>query len=383
MEKGFDIADSIADLIGGDATPEQLRRLDLWLEESEDNRRLFESLMDEDSLTRRADALGRDGLEEAFARVRKGKGRKVRRVRLQKAVVAASLLLLIVGSGLFIGRRGSTDLPASGDLISANHKRALITLTSGEQILLDGRDTLLSDDLMTIRIAGDGSVVYENAQAGDEAADPGMWYNTMETGMGMEYQLTLADGTKVWMNVESKLRYPVKFTGDTRTVELTGEAYFDVRHDATMPFIVKTPRAEVNVLGTEFCVRDYSDESYRATLVQGSVAVKDHDERLHVIVPGQQVCIGADGVEVLDVETIRFTSWKDGYFAFHQATVEEIMRTLSRWYDIDYVFANGNAAGTRLTARIRKYEDLDTVLDILSRTGDVDFSHSGREVTIK
>lgn len=204
----------------------------------------------------------------------------------------------------------------------------------------------------------------------------------MEVPQGAEYHLTLGDGTKVWLNSGTKLRYPVKFTGDVRFVELNGEAYFDVKRDEALPFVVKTSRSEVMVLGTEFCVKDYANQVNQTTLVSGSVSVKDFRGQSYVIVPGQQVCIDQDSSRVLDVETLYFTSWKDGYFMFDQATLERIMDELARWYNFDYFFANAEARNMMLTARIKKYDNIDTVLDILSRTGDIRFSRKGNTITI-
>ena len=165
-------------------------------------------------------------------------------------------------------------------------------------------------------------------------------------------------------------------------MELSGEAYFDVKRDEALPFVVKTSRSEVMVLGTEFCVKDYVNQVNQTTLVSGSVSVKDFRGQSYVIVPGQQVCIDQDSSRVLEVETLYFTSWKDGYFMFDQATLERIMDELARWYNFDYFFANAEARNMMLTARIKKYDNIDTVLDILSRTGDIRFSRKGNTITI-
>ena len=200
--------------------------------------------------------------------------------------------------------------------------------------------------------------------------------------VGQKAEVSLPDGTKVWLNSGTKLRYPVKFTGDVRFVELSGEAYFDVKRDEALPFVVKTSRSEVMVLGTEFCVKDYVNQVNQTTLVSGSVSVKDFRGQSYVIVPGQQVCIDQDSSRMLEVETLYFTSWKDGYFMFDQATLERIMDELARWYNFDYFFANAEARNMMLTARIKKYDNIDTVLDILSRTGDIRFSRKGNTITI-
>ena len=165
-------------------------------------------------------------------------------------------------------------------------------------------------------------------------------------------------------------------------VELSGEAYFDVVHDEKAPFIVKTSRSTITVLGTEFGVRDYEGKANLTTLVQGRVAVCDSMNKSYVIYPGQQVIIDERGTTVEDVETAYFTSWKDGYFTFNQATLGDIMDELSQWYDFDCFFTNATVTNLRLTARLKKYDDINVLLDILSDTGDVCFSRKGRAITV-
>jgi len=280
---------------------------------------------------------------------------------------------------LYKGREAGVKSEIDQGVISGGTNKALLTLSTGKQILLDKQDTLLQSDITRIRVASDKGVTYESID-GDSLIQ--LAYNTMEIPPRAEFQLVLSDGTKVWLNAGSKLRYPERFVGDERQVELNGEAYFDVVHDEKAPFIVKTSRSTITVLGTEFGVRDYEGKANLTTLVQGRVAVCDSMNKSYVIYPGQQVIIDERGTTVEDVETAYFTSWKDGYFTFNQATLGDIMDELSQWYDFDCFFTNTTVTNLRLTARLKKYDDINVLLDILSDTGDVCFSRKGRAITV-
>lgn len=380
MDKNFDIADCIVAFIKGIATPEQMVRLDVWLEESDENRRLLASLLDESVYEQRREEWGQLELNESFENVRKERNRRVRLRNMRRIAVAVSVLLLVTVGGTWLGK-GDRDTVGHFQPTTETgvRGRALLTLSTGERVVLSQQDTLLQSEEISIRVNRAGEAVYETK---DSVVPSSTTYNIMEVPQGAEFHLTLGDGTKVWLNSGTRLRYPVKFTGDVRFVELSGEAYFDVKRDEALPFVVKTSRSEVMVLGTEFCVKDYVNQVNQTTLVSGSVSVKDFRGQSYVIVPGQQVCIDQDSSRVLEVETLYFTSWKDGYFMFDQATLERIMDELARWYNFDYFFANAEARNMMLTARIKKYDNIDTVLDILSRTGDIRFSRKGNTITI-
>ena len=298
----------------------------------------------------------------------------------QLSLVASIAVLVVVCSVmLYKGQEAGVKSEIDQGVISGGTNKALLTLSTGEQILLDKQDTLLQSDITRIRVASDKGVTYESIE-GDSSIQ--LAYNTMEIPPRAEFQLVLSDGTKVWLNAGSKLRYPERFVGDERQVELSGEAYFDVVHDEKAPFIVKTSRSTITVLGTEFGVRDYEGKANLTTLVQGRVAVCDSMNKSYVIYPGQQVIIDERGTTVEDVETAYFTSWKDGYFTFNQATLGDIMDELSQWYDFDCFFTNATVTNLRLTARLKKYDDINVLLDILSDTGDVCFSRKGRAITV-
>ncbi|WP_099292816.1 FecR family protein [Butyricimonas sp. Marseille-P3923] len=382
MDKNFEIADIIVAFIKNEATPRQISVLDDWINESEANKRLFISLLDEVAFEQRLDRSRVLELEDAFGKVR-ARVRKSKRGYWRYVAVAASVAVVVAIGGImayWVGIPEKQGIVTRQQSISVGKSRAFLTLGTGEKVALESQDTLLRGKAMNIRIQENGEVFYEMA---DSIAPAEVEYNIMETPRGAEFQLVLSDGTKVWLNAGTKLRYPVKFIGKERRVELTGEAYFDVTRDEDVPFVVETSRSAVTVLGTEFCVRDYAGEANLTTLVQGSVSVEDQRGNAYLIRPGQQVNIGKEDSRVLDVETIYFTSWKDGYFIFNEATLSEIMSELSKWYDFDCFFLNPDAGNERLTARLKKYDDISVILDILSRTGNIQFTQKGRAITVR
>ncbi|MBC5621079.1 FecR family protein [Butyricimonas hominis] len=382
MDKNFEIADIIVAFIKNEATPRQISVLDDWINESEANKRLFISLLDEVAFEQRLSSPSMLEVEDAFGKVR-ARVRKSKRGYWRYVAVAASVAVVVAIGGImayWVGIPEKQGIVTRQQSISVGKSRAFLTLGTGEKVALESQDTLLRGKAMNIRIQENGEVFYEMA---DSIAPAEVEYNIMETPRGAEFQLVLSDGTKVWLNAGTKLRYPVKFIGKERRVELTGEAYFDVTRDEDVPFVVETSRSAVTVLGTEFCVRDYAGEANLTTLVQGSVSVEDQRGNAYLIRPGQQVNIGKEDSRVLDVETIYFTSWKDGYFIFNEATLSEIMSELSKWYDFDCFFLNPDAGNERLTARLKKYDDISVILDILSRTGNIQFTQKGRAITVR
>jgi len=182
-----------------------------------------------------------------------------------------------------------------------------------------------------------GQLVYKT----DNSVKTAIGYNTMTTPKGRQFQLVLPDGSKVWLNAASSIRYPTVFTGNERKVEVTGEAYFEVVKNSTSPFRVKiNDEAEVEVLGTHFNVNSYmNEESINTTLLEGSVSVKNSSGKL-ILQPGQQARVaGNEKIKLFaEVDVEKVMAWKNGVFNFQDATLEEVMRQLERWYDIDVVY---------------------------------------------
>ena len=224
-----------------------------------------------------------------------------------------------------------------------------------------------------------GQLAYKPLQGkASEAA-----YNTLATPKGGQYTITLSDGTRVWLNAASSLRFPAAFTGRTRVVELTGEGYFEVAKDPTMPFKVKAKGMEVEVLGTHFNINAYADENtVNTTLLEGSVKVAKGNENKK-IKPGQQAVIRDNGdlsiVNAINVEEV--IAWKNNEFRFEHIKVSKIMRQVARWYDVEIEYEK-NVPDVELSGIISRKEEVSQLLEILEATHKIQFQLSGNKIMV-
>ena len=208
-------------------------------------------------------------------------------------------------------------------------------------------------------------------------------YARLTTARKGQYKLTLPDGTAVWLNAESSLRYPLTFTGKERVVELQGEAYFEVKHNAQKPFIVQTPNQRLKVLGTVFNVSDYPNEEQTVTtLVQGKVSLSSPlSQGEQVLHPDKQAVLNQRGYQIADVDVRAFTAWKENEFRFKATPLPEVMRQLERWYDLDIDYAQV-PKDIRIHALIRRDKKLSSVLYALEQTTNIKFRREGRRLVL-
>ncbi|MDR2131399.1 MAG: DUF4974 domain-containing protein [Odoribacteraceae bacterium] len=306
--------------------------------------------------------------------------RLLRKARLL-ARCAAGILLL---AGAFFAIRWSLSSPSplpTPLLISRETNHALLVLANNRSITLHQAvlDTIVADSFMRIINAGNRLVYDTERQEGEDAG-----HNRLIVPVGGEYQVQLADGTLAFLNSGTELRYPERFTGTSREVYLEGEAWFEVKADASAPFIVHAGEMEIRALGTDFNVLAREQlTTLQVTLVSGSVEVADDKQRLR-IVPGQQAVYDKQERRLVarEVETALYTSWKDGYYTFNRASLEEIMTTLSLWYGIDVHFRDEAVRHMEFTGRLKRYEDAARFLEMLGETRDVQFDIRGNNVTI-
>ena len=207
-------------------------------------------------------------------------------------------------------------------------------------------------------------------------------YHTLIVGRGGEYQLTLSDGTIVWLNSESSLRYPVHFNGDRREVELKGEGFFQVSRNEAMPFYVKSEGFDVEVLGTSFNIMNYVDEQYAwVTLASGKLKV-NRGECHTIIYPNQQVEIGENDFKIHEVDSRYYTSWIESKFMFDDESLDMIVRKLARWYNLDYEFRDSTLMSTRFSGQLLKYDDITKAFELLELTTDVHFTINQETIQI-
>ena len=212
----------------------------------------------------------------------------------------------------------------------------------------------------------------------------GLIYNTLTVPRCCEYRMVLADGTQVWLNSDSELRFPVNFTGNERRVFLKGEAFFQVAKDEMKPFRVETGALEIEALGTQFDVSAYQDDGkWMTTLVEGRVRVSDKDARQTCILePGKQALLHNNMLTVSDVNVEEITGWKEGRFVFRNMTMENIARQLERWYDVEIGFPDVMVRYYRFTGVMKRYNRLSQLIEMIEETTDVKFQVNGRDVKI-
>jgi len=266
--------------------------------------------------------------------------------------------------------------------------KAMLKLSNGSTVVLnDDKMQHIARDGGADIMKQDGKLSFnkENTDAGKSLKNTyTLSYNSLITPRGGQYQLQMADGTKVWLNSASQLQFPAVFTGNERRVKLSGEAYFEVAKNAKMPFIVEVASSEVKVLGTHFNIRAYADDDItpvEATLLEGSIKFT-HAEKSLILTPGEQVSVGANGVVALskDVDTDDIIAWKKGFFHFEKRRLDFIMRELARWYDIEVVYKDQNDAS--FFAEMPKNTNLSDALKALQLTGKVKFAVDGKKVTV-
>lgn len=309
------------------------------------------------------------------------------KIRLWPRIAAAAAVLIVVGSGLFyLQQRSPEHLTANvykNDVAPGGNK-AMLTLADGSKISLDeaANHQLATQSGTKITKTAAGQLVYATADQ-TQAAESSL--NTISTPRGGQYQVTLADGTKVWLNASSSLTYPSGFVNTKlRQVMLKGEAYFEVAKDKLHPFLVKTDRQTVKVLGTHFNISSYEDDqTTKTTLLEGLVSVNrtDSDQEAKVIHPGQQAVFNGNVIAVKEANTEEAMAWKNGYFRFNDEDIKSVMRKLSRWYNID-VHYEGEVSQEGFTGKISRFKPISEVLNALESTKTIHFRVEGRRVTV-
>jgi len=297
------------------------------------------------------------------------------------SAAAAVLLLVLAGSWWLRTANKPPIAQQSVKDIGPGGNKATLTLANGAVIVLeDAKNGALSKQgAVTIIKLKSGQLAYNNGKTqGNEPAA----LNTLATPRGGQYQVTLPDGTIVWLNSESSITFPTSFTGKNREVALKGEAYFEVAAKVKQPFMVKVNKMEVQVLGTSFNLMAYADEqTVKTTLVEGAVKVAEENKTV-VLKPGQQAQTDNNGeIKVVKADLDATIAWKNGLFTFNDATIEDVMRQLGRWYDMEIVYPEG-IPQDHFRGEMFRNENMSSVLKILAASG-VNFSVQGRRIVVK
>lgn len=340
-------------------------------------RQLLNSSMEDTAIPFRADAKKEEHIRQLMGKISPNTTPVVHRTHFLRRnwFRYAAAITLLLGAGTYFLLKPATDTGIVKEdhdrlikTIQPGKDRAILTLADGSTILLDsaGNGAIAQQGNTRIMKDADGKIVY----GPNGSADAVTMMNTMQTPRGGKYQLTLPDGTKVWLNAASSITFPVAFNAQERKVTITGEAYFEVASDKSRPFSVSGGRANVQVLGTFFNINAYDDErDLKVTLLNGSVKVEDlQSMTTTLLAPGQQAQLGASLTTTKTADISQVMAWKNDLFNFEDLGLADAMRQISRWYDIKVVYENG-VPKTQLWGKMSRNTSFERMLRNLKDIG--------------
>ncbi len=376
------MSDVVRRLLWGEVTEEEREQ---WMREVEEAHcgEVLERLSDEGYVDRRLAGYKTWDEKEAFRRfveeVERIKKRRQLRRRMAWSAVAAGVACL-VGVALLLVPERQVELPVvevRNEVVVPGSTKATLRLAGGETVDIRGDSMQITGKGKSHILYAGGKLTYAKKEKVAELV-----YNELEVPVAGECSLVLDDGTQVWVNADSRLKYPVQFVGEERKVFLEGEAYFIVAKDS-LPFVVSTSRGDIRVLGTTFNVKSYDEEvAMQATLVEGKVLVAQGQKEME-LAPGEQGTVTDAGImakRAVDVD--EFVGWRKGIYVFKKQPLEDIMRDLSRWYGVSVFFQNEGLKQVSFTGNLKRYDNINEFLDVLQRTGDVKYRINNNTVII-
>lgn len=384
----FEIAGWIAKSMAGELSEKEKKLLDDWKMASLGNRQLYDRIVERETRSLKKErfrsfdkVVGWQGYVRRLER-KKWAFRRLRIV-LRYAVVLIVPLGIAISLLLSKGREGTVLLDPG--VIKPGESRAELVLSTGEVVdlaeesgqILKGRNTVIKNE---------GNILSFEDVRDTESVDSVM-YNEVIVPSGGEYQLVLSDGTVVYLNSKTRIRFPECFTGNGREVEVVGEAFFEVKRNEHEPFVVKTGHYDITVLGTSFNVMAYSGENISSTtLVDGSVLISGEDiGESRTLRPNEQLVLDcqAGKVDVKSVNVSYVTAWKDGMFRFRDERLEEIMRVVERWYNVVVRFEDDGLKDLRFGFNMSRHETINPVLQVFELNGKVSIIKDGKVLTVR
>ena len=384
INQHFYIARLIARYLSDEIGEEEQAVLTRWRNESLENERLFQEICKEENIKQNMQKRQTFHAEDGW----EGVQRKIQRHRFRHRILnickyAAIFIFPVVIATVAIYKSGNEPQPLSqaAEQIVPGGKKAVLILDNGEAIDLKSTFGVeLKEKDGTVIQVDSTALNYHHTSA---RTSEKLAYNKVNVPRGGEYQLTLSDGSKVQLNSMSSIRFPVQFAQDCRLVELEGEAYFEVSKTG-QPFIVQTKGMKIEVLGTTFNISAYPNEEYQTTLVSGSVKVQTENGSNRILKPSEQACItpGSNLINVRNVDTAFYTSWIHGKINFKDQRLDDIMKTLARWYDMDVVYENEATKELRFGCYVNRYNEITPLVKLLEQTGRVTVTVEGKTIKI-
>jgi ferric-dicitrate binding protein FerR (iron transport regulator) len=364
----------VAGFIRQTLTRAEQQELDAWITESDENMRLFGELTDEKNIAVSLQAYDKINTEEALTKVKDKWRRRPGSRPFWQYAIAASVLIGLVLTIFFLNNQKAGEQEVTGwknDILPGSGQ-ATLTMGKGNTIWLGKKDTIIN---ATINVSASMSLIsFTGSQQGPEE------YNTLACPRKAQFSIVLNDGTKVWLNAESSIRFPGTFSDHQRIVFVTGETYFEVAKDPSRPFRVVAGDMIVQALGTQFNVNAYSDEPAKVTtLVEGKVKVRVTGDSV-LLLPGEQTVVTEGKITKTNAEITTVTAWKDNKFKFRNTELSVIMRQLARWYDADIEFKE--PVPVHLNATIDRSVPLSRVLDLLQETNEVKFEIKNNKIIV-
>ena len=384
MDYKNEIGHLLQKYFSGTIMPDEQRLLDSWMKEKEEHKQLFDRLRKD---TRFAEEYGifrevdTTRAWETF-RVKNGLGRQRRMTTWIKYVAVIALPLLVAGVWLLFPRGGERSIPVAQNtkIVKREESPVLEVVGGGKVILEKEKDKMIEAGRGVDVQQSSGMLVYSDSVV-SEYVDT----NVLRIPKGGEFKLQLADGTRVYLNSATDLRYPVAFTGSERRVYLKGEAYFEVAKDAEHPFIVVTDDVQVRVYGTSFNVNTLGADGVRTVLVEGKVGIRGQDsDREYVLKPNELAFYdwNSRDMKIETVDPDLYTLWRKGIFVFERETLENIMNTLSLWYDMEVFFQSESAKQLHFSGHMKRYEQIEDILHAITDATGVVFTINDRTVCV-
>ena len=370
----------------GDITEEERQELEDWCEEAPRNRKLFEQICQEDLFSKERYVYEKINDTKAFSvfekRVRKVSSRSIGNWWKYAAVLLFPIL--VVGSWKLMHETEQVSIVASSVApIQPGCSQAVLVLDDGRKVFLkEEEEGVISED-KEITVTGEKDRLVYTSSEGKNVDE--IRFNELEVPRGGEYKVRLADGTLVYLNSATRMKYPVKFDEKERKVYLSGEAYFEVAKDPERPFFVEMEGVEVRVYGTSFNVNTHQEGNIQTVLVKGSIGVKVLSSgKESVIRPGHMAEFkqGNTKVDVKDVNVAVYTDWKDGIFRFENQRLEDILAVLSNWYDMNVFYQTVSVKELHFSGYMERYKDVSVILEAITLSTGVTFSIQGKTIIV-
>lgn len=370
----------------GDITEEERQELEDWCEEAPRNRKLFEQICQEDLFSKERYVYEKIHDTKAFSvfekRVRKVSSRSIGNWWKYAAVLLFPIL--VVGSWKLMHETEQVSIVASSVApIQPGCSQAVLVLDDGRKVFLkEEEEGVISED-KEITVTGEKDRLVYTSSEGKNVDE--IRFNELEVPRGGEYKVRLADGTLVYLNSATRMKYPVKFDEKERKVYLSGEAYFEVAKDPERPFFVEMEGVEVRVYGTSFNVNTHQKGNIQTVLVKGSIGVKVLSSGMESMIrPGQMAEFkqGNTKVDVKDVNVAVYTDWKDGIFRFENQRLEDILAVLSNWYDMNVFYQTVSVKELHFSGYMERYKDVSVILEAITLSTGVTFSIQGKTIVV-